>query len=279
MQAGIPKVNIKGGTIRLRIICAALLLTALSTPRVRAQDTLSPSLPCYADILDDWKDQDNVSSQPLGTEINVALGKVTTQSSMSWCLYNRENNAGTAVDGNTSGNYGAFQVTNTGQEATPWWRVDLGVMYPVDSVRVWNRTDCCADRLTNFDVKLSMDGQTWPDISNLGGQCGRPSVFKYTAKNARFVRVQLRGTNFLNLAEVEVFAPAKGYRTAIVSIIASLPDSIRTILQTRLNALSNSGGSATTMVNDAVAGTGLNQFNYMGAGWATQNGRLLQFQV
>jgi hypothetical protein len=256
--------------MRLRFIFAVWLVAVWSAARVHAQDTLSPAMPCYADILDDWKDQDNISSQTLGTEINVALGKLATQSSMSYCQYNRENNANKAVDGNTGGDYASFQVTNTGNDYQAWWQVDLGVVYSVDSVRVWNRTDCCADRLSNFDVKLSTDGQTWTNVSNFAGQCGRPSVLNFVAKNARFVRVQLRGTNFLNLAEVEVFAPAKGYRTAIASIIAALPDSTRTLFQTRLNALSNGGGVDTARNNDSQTGSGLNLFNF-GQGWSVGN--------
>jgi hypothetical protein len=228
--------------------CIYGLLVASLFSGVYSQDTLSPSVPGYADILDDWKDQDNISSQPLGTEENVALGKVTTQSSMAYCVNMRENNAYKAVDGITDGNYVAHQVTYTGNEEGAWWQVDLGSAYPVDSVRIWNRADSSADRLSNFDVKLSPDGQTWADTAYMAGQCGRPSIFSFASRSARFVRVQLRGRNFLTLAEVEVFAPAKGYRTAIAAILATLPDSARIPLQTRLDGLTNSADNSPAMV-------------------------------
>jgi hypothetical protein len=234
--------------MQLQSKCFYGLLVASLFSGAYSQDTLSPSVPGYTDILDDWKDQDNISSQPPGTEINVALGKVTTQSSMSYCQNLRENNAYKAVDGITSGLYIAHQITYTGNDEKAWWQVDLGVAYPVDSVRIWNRADSSADRLSNFDVMLSTDGQTWAESKYMAGQCGRPSVFSFTARNARFVRVQLRGRNFLTLAEVQVFAPAKGYRTAVASILVSLPDSPRVILQARLDGLASSADNAPEMV-------------------------------
>ncbi len=248
--------------MRLRFFYALSLAAVLGTGSVRAQDTLSPGLGCYADILDDWKDQDNISPAPVGTSVNVALGKVTCQSSMSYCMYNRENNAYKAVDGVTDGDYSKFEVTNTGNDVRAWWQVDLGTAYPVDSVRVWNRTDCCADKLSNFVVKLSLDDATWTDSVYTAGQCGYPSVCKFASRNARYVRVQLRGQNFLTIAEVQVYAPARGYRTAITSILATLPDSIKTPLQARFAGLPNTGSVDTVSIDDAVTGAGPSQFEF-----------------
>ena len=228
--------------------CIYGLLVASLFSGVYSQDTLSPNVPGYADILDDWKDQDNISSLPLGTEENVALGKVTTQSSMAYAINVRENNAYKVVDGNTGGSNAMHQISYTGNDDHAWWQVDLGCAYPVDSVRIWNRSDSSAERLSNFDVMLSADGQLWTDTMYMAGQCSRPSVFSFAARSARFVRVQLRGRNFLTLAEVQVFAPAKGYRTAVAAILPSLPDSSRTPLQERLNGLTSSADNNPAMV-------------------------------
>jgi hypothetical protein len=69
--------------------------------------------------------------------------------------------AARAVDGNTSGNWAVGSVTHTGFETNPWWQVDLLGVRELNSVVVWNRADCCAERLTHFDVMTSVDGINW----------------------------------------------------------------------------------------------------------------------
>jgi hypothetical protein len=61
--------------------------------------------------------------------------------------------------------------------------------------------------LADFDVKLSRDGDTWTSTLHVAGQAGQPSILDFGGKTGRYVRVQLTGTNFLALTEVEVFAP------------------------------------------------------------------------
>ncbi|CAG0911552.1 unnamed protein product, partial [Cyprideis torosa] len=52
-----------------------------------------------------------------------------------------------AVDGNRSGIYNIGSVTHTTVTNNPWWRVDLGKQYDISKIHVYNRTDCCSDRL------------------------------------------------------------------------------------------------------------------------------------
>src|SRR5690606_21256411 len=49
--------------------------------------------------------------------------------------------ASRALDGVRSGDWAAGSVTHTATERDPWWELDLGREFPVDVVRVWNRTD------------------------------------------------------------------------------------------------------------------------------------------
>jgi|GEM_PF-5527667 len=58
-------------------------------------------------------------------------------------------NAQRAIDGNTDGIWNHNSVSSTAQGVAGWWEVDLGKEVPVDVVRVWNRTDCCGERLKN----------------------------------------------------------------------------------------------------------------------------------
>ena len=39
-------------------------------------------------------------------------------------------------------------------ETSPWWTVDLEVLSAVSSVRVYNRRDCCSERLHNFEIRV-----------------------------------------------------------------------------------------------------------------------------
>ena len=148
---------------------------------------------------------------------NVAVGKVASQSTTragpGGC-----NLASCAVDGNNNGAWAGNSVTHTLNETTPWWQVDLGGLEAVSHIRLWDRTDCCGERLDNFRVSLwqgdptaggievaGMDVASTDDNAigvNFRGLIGH-------AVPADFVRVQLLDDGDLeplSLAEVEVFA-------------------------------------------------------------------------
>jgi hypothetical protein len=132
---------------------------------------------------------------------NLAPGTTASQSSTLGGAA-----ASRAIDGNADGNWYLGSVTHTSYETMPWWHVDLGVPYPIGTVLVSNRTDCCSDRLSDFDVLVSNDGAAWQWIGGITGPAPTTSAFQ-TSTTGRFVRVQLRGTNYLSLAEVQVFVP------------------------------------------------------------------------
>jgi RHS repeat-associated protein len=117
--------------------------------------------------------------------------------------------ASRAVDGNTSGTWANGSVTHTNYEAGAWWQVDLGGMQAVQSVDVWNRTDCCVERLTNFNVMLLDSNQAIIASVNMSGQAGTPSTVPISG-TARYVKVRLVGTDYLSLAEVKVWGASGG---------------------------------------------------------------------
>lgn len=59
-----------------------------------------------------------------------------------------------ANDGNTSGVYTDGSVTHTQSDRGSWWEVDLGQAVLIDEIVVWNRSDCCEERLQGFTVQL-----------------------------------------------------------------------------------------------------------------------------
>jgi len=142
-------------------------------------------------------------------EFNRALGGTTKQSSTD---YGGE--ATRAVDDNTDGNFSANSVTHTAYEDQPFWQVDLGGSYAIDTVELFNRTDCCGDRLSNVFVFVSEQPMTLRRATDVFQQEGvvPRAVFGQAAdhqvvtvgQRGRYVRVQLSGTGVLSLAEVRV---------------------------------------------------------------------------
>jgi hypothetical protein len=70
-------------------------------------------------------------------------------------------------------------------------------------VDLWNRTDCCQANLSNFDLLWSQDGLSWSSIY-YPGQAPQRTTFAVNAQG-RYVKVKLRGTNYLSPAEVQVW--------------------------------------------------------------------------
>ncbi len=147
------------------------------------------------------------------TAVNLATGKPASQSTT---LYTT---AAAAVDGNTNGNFGSASTTHTESTFQPWWQVDLGTSQNLDTIRLWNRTDCCGDRLSNFYVLVSDQPFVSTNLTTTLNQAGVSNYYTpgqagvshtiNVGRTGRYVRVQLAGTNFLSLAEVEIFGSGK----------------------------------------------------------------------
>ncbi len=143
-------------------------------------------------------------------ETNLAKGKPASQSSTEASAA-----ASRAVDQNTNGDFQQNSVSATAIQPSPFWQVDLGASAFLTSVRLWNRTDCCANQLSNFHVFVSDQPITGTTVAQAQAQPGvidlaHPGVAGVTTtlpvnRTGRYVRVQLEGTASLRLAEVEVF--------------------------------------------------------------------------
>ncbi|CAH1276936.1 LPA, partial [Branchiostoma lanceolatum] len=144
------------------------------------------------------------------TGVNVALGKTAFQTST--LAYRGA--ASLAVDGNSAANYHAGSCTHTAHmpgEDTPSWWVDLGQSYVVDRVVIFNRQDCCSDRINPFNVHIGDSDQV-----NSNPKCGgdhqinvnQPSIsISCQGMKGRYVGVRLPGPlRVLTLCEVQVFS-------------------------------------------------------------------------
>ncbi len=139
--------------------------------------------------------------------INLAKGKKVSQSSTLYSGY-----AERAIDQNTDGIWMNHSVTHTREESNPWWEIDLGKISNITSISIWNRTDCCKSRLTDFYLMVSEIPFGTNSLNSLINDPGiwfmlfnkfpDPSVTTTINRTGRYVRIQLVGSGPLSLAEV-----------------------------------------------------------------------------
>ncbi|WP_328891579.1 galactose-binding domain-containing protein [Streptomyces sp. NBC_00316] len=151
----------------------------------------------------------NGSVSATAPALNVARNRPAEQSSTWEGSSGTTYPAGNAVDGN-DGNF-----SDTKNETQPWWQVDLGQSHPLDQIVIYNRTDCCQSRLSDYYVIVSdepftssglADTLAQPGVwsSHQSAQADRPTTVDVQGHQGRYVRLQLAGTNELALAEVQV---------------------------------------------------------------------------
>ena len=155
------------------------------------------------------KDNDAQAWQQLLERDWLLEAQLRTEAQNTSNLTTRDDAAG-GCDGVTNGKWGF----HTAEENNPWWQVDLGQVLPFSQVRLWNRADSedIAARAANFRVLLSNDGTEWRETYRHNGKVfygyrmpdRSPLVVRLADAKARFVRIQLPGTTFLHLDEVEV---------------------------------------------------------------------------
>lgn len=145
---------------------------------------------------------------------NVALLGTASQSS-SWSGDgNPLSRASNAIDGNTDGNYygGSVQHTNSDSglpvgNGFAWWQVALDQDYLIDSITIWNRTDCCTSRLREFTVSIFDDAAlVWSGSYSAADGPLPDTSFAGISTWGDTVLVQLGRQDYLHMAEVQVFA-------------------------------------------------------------------------
>lgn len=90
-----------------------------------------------------------------------------------------------------------------------WLQLDLGSSQPISMVKIWNRVQCCQDRLGTYYVEYTNNANgVW---SECGHYTASDTVGPFDAAcvaTARYVRIRLQqASEYLNLAEVQVFRP------------------------------------------------------------------------
>lgn len=80
---------------------------------------------------------------------NLAQGKTASQSSTA-----HGGVASRAVDGNIDGVWANGSVTHTSNQSQSWWQVDLGATVDIAQIDIFNRSDCCSERLNTAVVEI-----------------------------------------------------------------------------------------------------------------------------
>ena len=60
--------------------------------------------------------------------------------------------AARAIDGQANGSFNSCSCSSEQQDA--WWELDLGLETPIDHIVVYNRNDCCPERLDNASITV-----------------------------------------------------------------------------------------------------------------------------
>ncbi len=141
---------------------------------------------------------------------NVALKKPASQSSN---YSGSQGLAATAVDGLISGSWPNTNHTNNG--ASEFWMVDLQGAFSINTIRIYNRTDCCAERIVGAKVQV-LDAAKNVVYTGPINSAGPSSDFKVPAGTVgNFVRVINAPNVWLHMGEVQVFANAAPVEVAV----------------------------------------------------------------
>ncbi|MEZ4771980.1 MAG: discoidin domain-containing protein [Bacteroidia bacterium] len=149
-----------------------------------------------------------IAGYSLHAQPEIAKGKPATQSSD---YHPTLGQAGNAVDGNTSGVWANRSVTHTldGGSAYPWWEVDLGEDYQIQRIEIWNRTDCCANRMNNMEILVKDESGNTTSFLHENYTYRADQTYPLTFTNevtGRYVRIRLNTDyGILSLAEVKVY--------------------------------------------------------------------------
>ncbi|MGN1359818.1 MAG: hypothetical protein ACI4X9_05115, partial [Kiritimatiellia bacterium] len=123
------------------ILSASCLSAAVKGRYVRIQNPAPQAFICLAEV--------EVYGENAG--VNLALGKPTAQSGISW-----GGEPSRAVDGDTRADWEGDSCCHTqeGLAGGAWWEVDLGKEYDIQTLRLFNRTDLSTHTLDRAQVLL-----------------------------------------------------------------------------------------------------------------------------
>lgn len=183
-------------------------------PRIadRIVDSVHPGVETKAVIVFGKNGPINISEIEIyaHAQDKLSVGNATQSSTHSGAVASR------AIDGNTDGDYFQNSVAHTevNIEGVPWWRAELdGVQY-VETVKIYNRTDCCGNREAGARVYFSNEEFNNPTELQAANQLnrsvvtldGNKSVYTmYLGRPLKYATIFGYDGQPLNIAEVEFY--------------------------------------------------------------------------
>lgn len=151
--------------------------------------------------------------------MNYARGKAVRQSTTAL-----GGDAARATDGVIDGKWSNGKVTHTGDYSTGdnarWIEVDLGAPMPINSVRLYHRTDCCTvqPRIWISNTPAPNDGMAWSHVDRqnqvwaydtaLRSAIPPVETFFTNGVIGRYVRIGHADEKAISLTEIEVYTQA-----------------------------------------------------------------------
>ncbi|XP_071965531.1 uncharacterized protein [Antedon mediterranea] len=123
--------------------------------------------------------------------------------------------AGRAIDGNTDGDFEENTCSHTAEALNnSWWYVDLRSRQTISKIDIYNRQDCCGDRLEGAEIRVG-NNKVSPFTGN--AQCGATITTSVIGSNpieiicnqpitGQYVSVYLPRRKPLTLCEVQIYA-------------------------------------------------------------------------
>ena len=132
--------------------------------------------------------------------VNIALHKPVSVSSLHPSAASPPSGL---TDGETSGSYGV----HTNKEESPWVQVDLGDVYRLSKIKIYNRGDGWFDDGLPMTLTISENGTNWTEIDKRTKSFGQwmPWVVDAAKRRARYIRVEGNHGAFVALSELEAF--------------------------------------------------------------------------
>ena len=166
--------------------------TAVQTT-VNAPNAAACAAECKAAVCEVWVYD--------GTDCMLSMGDVVATMSSDHGDFPASN----CVDGDVA----TFCHSSKKEGDREWLQLDLGSSQPISMVKIWNRVNCCQERLGTYYVEYTDDADGVWDIC--GTYTASDTVGPFDAAcvgTAQYVRIRLHTANeHLNLAEVQVFRP------------------------------------------------------------------------
>jgi len=127
---------------------------------------------------------------------NVAVGRPAAQSSTGWGGV-----ASRAVDGDINSVWGGKSCTHSAKNKNNFWSVELDQEEYVRAVVIYNRLDCCSDRIDGAKVWIG-SGDDWTECGTINSN---GAAVISTPCNAQGDKIKVtNNNNYLTLCEVQV---------------------------------------------------------------------------